>query len=54
MAVRYRKLLRLLLVVAAEVVEVVAEFAVAVVLTVADRKMKRDEISVQILGCVTC
>ena len=38
----------LLLVVAVELVEM------AVVLADADRKMKRDEISVQILGYVTC
>ena len=52
--VRYRKELRLLLVVAAEVIEVAVVLDAVVVLAAADRKMKRDEISVQILGCVTC
>ena len=44
----------LLLVVAVELVEMAVVLADDVVLAAADRKMKRDEISVQILGCVTC
>ena len=44
----------LLLVVAVELVEMTVVLAADVVLAAADRKMKRDEISVQILGYVTC
>ena len=52
--VRYWKELQLLLVVAAEVIEIAVVLAAVVVLAAADRKMKRDEISVQIPDCVTC
>ena len=52
--VRYWKELQLLLVVAVEVIEVAVVLAAVVVLAAADRKMKRDEISVQIPDCVTC
>ena len=44
----------LLLVVAVELVEMAVVLADDVVLAAADRKMKRDEISVQIPDCVTC